>query len=310
MSRDTAKAISWLGRRISRPRRDADSSGAPEAVPAWPELPASAPRKVAPHVLRVEELTVDFGGQRALDHVSLQTRPRSVLGVIGPNGAGKTTLVDVMTGFVQPASGAVYVDDQAVTKLSPRRLAELGISRSFQSLELFESLTVLENLQVATEDRSWAAFAADLVRPRSLPLSSGAAVAIDDFALGTDLRAVPSSLAYGRRRLVAVARAVASEPSVLLLDEPASGLGETERRELAELIVYLAREREMSILLIEHDVEFVMQVCDEIVVLDHGSEIARGKPDEVRTNPVVIEAYLGTGSIDPATGFEEPKVVQ
>jgi sulfate-transporting ATPase len=294
MKKDFLRLRRWLPKRTkSRQTAAIDQNEEP--------LPLRSARSVAaivPRTLRVHQLTVEFGGHRALDSVSLEAKPATVLGVIGPNGAGKTTLVDVMTGFTRPRSGSVYLDDRDITKLSPRRRAEFGVGRSFQSLELFENLTVLENLLVASEAGSWSAYATDLLHPSVPRLANNAEAAVSDFRLTSDLTRTPRDLPYGRRRLIAVARAVAADPSVLLLDEPASGLGESEREELAILISYLSRQRGMAILLIEHDVEFVMQVCDEIVVLDHGCEIARGLPADIRNDENVVRAYLGTAAVE------------
>jgi sulfate-transporting ATPase len=216
-----------------------------------------------------------------------------VVGLIGPNGAGKTTLIDVVTGFTRQHSGTVTLDEQPIDRWSARRRARAGIARSFQSLELFEDLTVRDNLRTASDRRDPLAYLSDLVWPGDPPLSSTAIAAVREFGLEDDLDRRPSELPYGRRRLVGIARAVATKPSVLLLDEPAAGLDERETAELGDLVRRLAREWGLAVLLVEHDVSLVMSVCDRIVALDFGIVIAGGTPDEIRRNEAVVAAYLG-----------------
>jgi sulfate-transporting ATPase len=238
-------------------------------------------------------MTVRFGGVVALEDLTLDVVPGKVLGLIGPNGAGKTTAIDAITGFVRPAAGDVQLTGRSIRSLPVYRRSRAGDSRSFQSLELFEDLTVLENLRTASDERDWRAGLTGLVWPADPPLHSAAVAAIQEFGLGGDLHQKVSDLSFGRRRLVGIARAVATQPSVLLLDEPAAGLGETESRELAALVRRLADEWGIAVLVVEHDMTFVMGVCDELVVLDFGRVIGRGTPQAVRSDPAVISAYLG-----------------
>jgi branched-chain amino acid transport system ATP-binding protein len=247
-------------------------------------------------LLEVQGVTVRFGGLTALADVSATVADNEVVGVIGPNGAGKTTLFNVMCGFTRPDDGRLLWRDQPLRRIQPRQLAALGISRTLQGLGLFPHLTVLENVMVgATKDgRSgfWSAlFAlphsdADELRLREQALEVMSELGVDDVA-----DRLPGQLPYGVQKRVAMARALVSEPKLLLLDEPASGLSSEEMRELGELIRDL-RSR-MSVLLVEHHMDLVMQVCDRIVVLDFGRRIATGTPDEVRDDPQVLEAYLG-----------------
>jgi sulfate-transporting ATPase len=230
----------------------------------------------------------------ALEDVSLTVQPGKVTGLIGPNGAGKTTLIDGVTGFARPAAGRVRLDGRDLLGLAPHRRAKAGLSRSFQSLELFEDLTVYENLLTASDPEGFAAYATELVWPRRSALPGEVVAAVRLFGLEPHLGEIVSSLPYGLRRLVAIARAVAPQPSVLMLDEPAAGLSESETADLAQLVRRLADEWGMAVLVIEHDIQFVMTTCDDIVVLDFGRAISSGSRDVVRNDPAVIAAYLGT----------------
>ena len=229
----------------------------------------------------------------AVDGLSLEVHPGEIVGLIGPNGAGKTTAIDAITGFARINTGDVVLGDASLRRLSAYRRARAGVSRSFQSLELFEDLTVLENLRTASDQRDWLAGLTGLVWPADPPLHSAAVAAIREFGLEDDLHRTVTDLAFGRRRLVGIARAVATQPSILLLDEPAAGLGDAESAELAALVRRLADEWGIGILLVEHDMRFVMDVCDRIVVLDFGRTIGSGTPEEIRRDPAVVAAYLG-----------------
>jgi sulfate-transporting ATPase len=254
--------------------------------------------KVPPRTLTIEGLTVRYGAVVAVDDVSHQLRPGVVTGLIGPNGAGKTSLIDAISGFA-PAAGRVLIDDvdasneRDLSNLSPVRRARAGVARSFQSLELFEDSTVFENLSVAADPQDLRSYLYDLVRPVNPPFPPEVVRAITEFQLDHDLHRDVKDLSYGKRRLLAIARAVAMHPSVLLLDEPAAGLSGTESVELAEVVRRLAEDWGMAVLVVEHDMDFVMGVCDEVVVLDFGRLIASGPPAEVRSDPAVIAAYLG-----------------
>jgi sulfate-transporting ATPase len=259
-----------------------------------PEPTQSSMAKVEPMRLEVKNLTVKYGGTTAVDGVSLSVEPGQVIGLIGPNGAGKTSLIDAVTGFTRMAPGSsLELDGRDIGRLSPVRRARSGLGRSFQSLELFEDSTVLENLRAASDPRDIGSYLRDLVWPVDAPLPDTVLSAIREFDLEDDLDRLVEDLPYGRRRLLALARAVATQSSILLLDEPAAGLGNAETAELAHLVGRLAKEWGIAVLLVEHDMNFVMSVCDQLVVLDFGSTIATGKPTEVRNNPAVIAAYLG-----------------
>jgi sulfate-transporting ATPase len=248
---------------------------------------------VPPKALQVCDVTVRFGTTLALSDVTFRVAPGEVVGLIGPNGAGKTTLIDAVTGFVPLAGGDVAVDGASITGLPPERRARLGVSRSFQSLELFEDSTVLDNIRIACDDPGPASYVRDLVLPRNPDLPPEVVSIIQEFDLAGDLDTEVQSLPFGKRHLLALARAVASRPSILLLDEPAAGLSDAETMELVDIVRRLAADWGMAVLLIEHDMNFVMAVCDRLVVLDFGKVIATGTPDEIQHDPVVLAAYLG-----------------
>jgi sulfate-transporting ATPase len=252
-------------------------------------------------VLSVTGVTVRFGGVVALDDVTLTVRPGEVVGLIGPNGAGKTTLIDAITGYVRPTQGTVRLGELTLDGRPPHARARAGVSRSFQSLELFEDITVGENLLAASDRRDRAAYLTNLVKAGTSTLPPVAQAAVQEFQLQDALGRPPRDLPYGRRRLVGIARAVATNPRLLLLDEPAAGLGEYETSELGHLVQTLARQWELGILLVEHDIELVMSISDRIVVLDFGQKIAEGPPDVIRHDPAVVAAYLGEDSTDQPT---------
>jgi sulfate-transporting ATPase len=257
------------------------------------EIPEIERERVEPKTLRIKDLTVRYGAVVAVQGFSTTVEPGKVVGLIGPNGAGKTTVIDAVTGFTRPAEGTVELDGRDVTSRSASARARAGLSRSFQSLELFEDVTVLDNLRTASDPRDRISYVRDLIHPVDPPLHGATVAAIREFNLEADIDRVVEDLDYGRRRLLAIARAVAINPSVLLLDEPAAGLGQAESRELARLVRRLADEWGMAILLIEHDMDFVMSICDQVEVLDFGRPIASGPPSRVQSDPAVIAAYLG-----------------
>jgi sulfate-transporting ATPase len=294
-TRMTAK----LRARLRHPRRERVALHAAES-PA-----AIAREQVQPRTLELRDVSVRFGPVVALDQVNLTVSPGEVVGLIGPNGAGKTTLIDAATGFL-PFTGDVLLEGEALNRRSPRQRSLRGLTRSFQSLELFDDMSVGDNVRVASDPRSRAAFLLDLLRPGHPPLSAVARASIDEFQLNAVLDTMPSALPYAQRRLVAIARAVATSPSVLLLDEPAAGLDDTSTRELSALIRRLARDWGMGVLLIEHDVSMVMTTCDRIVALDFGRVIASGSPEDIRRNEAVVDAYLGTSHADAPVDAASP----
>jgi ABC-type branched-subunit amino acid transport system ATPase component/ABC-type branched-subunit amino acid transport system permease subunit len=280
-------------------RRPAGRKHVPGAAPSDQAVRTIPIRSGGDGALELKGVTVRFGGVTALDDVSFVVRPGEVVGLIGPNGAGKTTLVDVATGYVKATEGSVTLGNQTMTRWPAAKRSRLGLTRSFQSLELFEDLSVADNLKVASDRRDRLAYLTDLVRPGRSPFSSVTDAVIDEFQLTDVLEQSPEVLAYAQRHLVAIARAVASSPSVLLLDEPAAGLDQVSTRELGLLIRRLAAQWGMGVLLIEHNVPLVLETCDRIVVLDFGRVIAEGPPETIRKNNAVIAAYLGGDLMPP-----------
>jgi branched-chain amino acid transport system ATP-binding protein len=247
-------------------------------------------------VLDVSDVSVHFGGLTALDAVSLTVEPRQVLGVIGPNGAGKTTLLNVLCGFIRPDEGQVLLDGRRYHDLRPHRLAGLGIARTLQGVGLFASLSAVENVMVGADCRAAAGFwPALLGLPRSSRderrLRQEAVEALDRVGAGAAADQRPGELSYGMRKRVALARALAARPKLLLLDEPASGLAEDELAELGRLLRELAAET--SLVIVEHHMDLMMSVCDSLVVLDFGKVISRGSPAVIQADPAVTTAYLG-----------------
>jgi branched-chain amino acid transport system ATP-binding protein len=245
-------------------------------------------------LLEARRLTVTYGGLNANDEIDLTCEAGKLVGLIGPNGAGKTTFIDAITGFTPITSGNVTFDGTDLVGQRPDARAKLGLVRTFQSLELFEDLTVRDNLLVAADRPKWYSFLADVVRPGGGRNASVDPVemALGAMELGHLADTHPSELSHGQRKLIGVARALAARPKLLLLDEPAAGLDTKESQLLgAHLRSFL--DLDVSLFLIDHDMGLVLNVCDYIYVLDFGRVIAHGTPAQVRADPAVIAAYLG-----------------
>ena len=266
-----AAVIARAARRfVRRPQGVASSTSGPHHPVT--SLEALPPRNRVRMELR--DVTVRFGGVTALDCVSITVNPSETVGLIGPNGAGKTTLLDAATGFAQIASGTVLMNGTPVERWSPEKRARAGLGRSFQSVELFEDLTVRDNLLIAADRKSPSRYLTDLVHPGRPTDTAALEFAVTDFALRDVLDKLPRTLSHGTSRLVGIARAVVAEPAILFLDEPAAGLDSKERDELRSLIQRLNSQFGIAIVLVEHDVSFVMAVCSRVVVLDFGRQIA------------------------------------
>ena len=255
------------------------------------ESPTSAARRDPHAALEILDVSVRFGGINAVTDVSLSARAGQITGLIGPNGAGKTTTFNVITGLQDPTQGRVYVGDKEVSHLAPYKRARLGMARTFQRLEVFGSLTVFENVLAAAEfHHSWSD---DETPPRQV-----ASEIVERVGLSTVSEERVDALPTGLARLVELGRALATRPNLMLLDEVGSGLNHEETKALGDLMLELARDG-MAILLVEHDVELVMRVCDRIFVLDFGRLIASGTPEQIQKDPAVLAAYLGAEAETP-----------
>ena len=245
-------------------------------------------------LFHADGITVSFGALRALDDVSVAVEPGRVVGLIGPNGAGKTTLIDAVTGFT-PCGGRVMFAGRDLSTAPPHVRARAGLVRTWQSVELFDDLTVAENLQAVIHHQSVAGLLRDLVRPGRAQERSQADAVLDTVGIGELADRMPGELSHGQRMLVGVARALATGPGLVCMDEPAAGLDTKESVALGERLRTMA-ENGTAVLLVDHDMGLVLRCCDEIVVIEFGKVIARGAPAEIRTDAAVVAAYLGAAA--------------
>ncbi|WP_456470480.1 ABC transporter ATP-binding protein [Caminibacter sp.] len=249
-------------------------------------------------MLKVDKVTKQFGGVIAIKDVSFEVKPLEIFALVGPNGAGKTTLFNIITGVLKPTSGHIYFKEEEITGLSPVKIVQKGIARTFQNIRLFKSMTVLENVLIGFENHyEYNFFEAVFRFPRFFKeekIYKEKAMEILEF-LKIDKFAnyEATSLSYGNQRKVEIARALATEPDLLLLDEPAAGMNPKETDELADTVFKLRSEKEKTILFIEHDMKFVQKIADRVMVLDYGKTIFEGKPADMMKDETVIKAYLG-----------------
>lgn len=254
-------------------------------------------------LLEVKNLTKNYGGLVAVNNFELELEKNELVGLIGPNGAGKTTVFNLLTGVHPPTEGSIRLQQDNVYTHSlvgkkPYDIAKLGLARTFQNIRLFDNLTVLDNIKIAMHNRMQYTIAEGLLRlPRFWKEEANSTEEclelLDVFDMKDSAYIQAKNLPYGQQRKLEIARAMATEPSVLLLDEPAAGMNPSETIGLMETIKFIRDKFDMTILLIEHDMHLVMNICERIIVIDYGKIIAKGKPEEIKTNPDVIKAYLG-----------------
>jgi len=254
-------------------------------------------------ILDVQRMTMDFGGLRAVDSVDLQVHPDEIVALIGPNGAGKTTFFNCITGIYVPTAGDIYVltrnkERKRINGYKPNKVTELGMARTFQNIRLFPNMTVLENVMIGRHPRTRSWILGAIFRPKSTRQEEQEIIdysyhLLQKVGLEKYVNELAMNLPYGAQRRLEIARAMATEPVLLLLDEPAAGMNPQETAELKELIQQIRDEEKIAILLIEHDMKFVQKVCNRVIVLDYGKTIFEGTPKEMLEDKEVIKAYLG-----------------
>ncbi|MCP4721266.1 MAG: ABC transporter ATP-binding protein, partial [Desulfobacteraceae bacterium] len=254
-------------------------------------------------ILNVKNLTMNFGGLKALDDVNIAVEKGEIAALIGPNGAGKTTFFNCITGIYEPSQGYVAITPPGepthkLKGLKPNQVTEKGLARTFQNIRLFHGMTVLENVMIGRHCRMKSGILGAMLRPASQKNEEKKAIAdsyeiLEKIGLEQYVNDNAINLPYGAQRRLEIARALATDPVILLLDEPAAGMNPQETKELDDLIIWLRDNEDLSILLIEHDMKLVMSLSDRIHVVDYGKKIAEGTPEEVKSNPEVIKAYLG-----------------
>jgi branched-chain amino acid transport system ATP-binding protein len=250
------------------------------------------------HPLEVQDIHLSFGGVKALDGVSFNVRNGEILTIIGPNGAGKTCLMNCISGFYRPQKGKIFFEGKEITKMPPYKIAELGISRTFQNIELYTGLSSLDNLMAARHifmkrGALSACLFFGLTRREEIGHRRMVEDIIDLLELEPIRKKLVSLLPYGQRKRVELGRALAAEPKLLLLDEPMTGMNVEEKEDMARFVLDISELKRIPIILVEHDMEVVMDISDRVIVLDFGHKLVEGLPNEVKNNPEVIRAYLG-----------------
>lgn len=249
-------------------------------------------------VLSVKDLKMQFGGLVAVDNVNFSLKSGQIAAIIGPNGAGKTTIFNCISGFYKPTAGEIWLGDDNITGLSSHTIAQKGLMRTFQNIRLFKDMTVLENLLVAQHNQLNSKYISGLLRLPSFKAAERRALTsavkwLEIFGLNEFANREAGNLSYGQQRRLEIARCMITEPKIIILDEPAAGLNPQETQALIELIRLLRDEHRVSVILIEHDMNLVMNISENILVVEYGRPIAEGSPEEIRNNPEVIKAYLG-----------------
>jgi len=257
-------------------------------------------------ILETKNLTMQFGGLTAVDNINFKVNPKEIVALIGPNGAGKTTFFNCVTGVYTPSSGDVLIstegkNQQRINGLKPNKVTEKGLARTFQNIRLFQNMTVLENVMIGRHSKLKSGILGAVLRTKAT-VAEEKKVVQDSYEIlvevGLDkfVNELAKNLPYGAQRRLEIARAMATEPALLLLDEPAAGMNPHETKELDEMIIHIRDSKQISILLIEHDMSLVMSISENIFVVDYGKLIAQGSPNEIKNNPEVIKAYLGDDS--------------
>ncbi len=257
-------------------------------------------------ILETKNLTMQFGGLTAVDNINFKVNPREIVALIGPNGAGKTTFFNCVTGVYTPSSGDVLIstegkNQQRINGLKPNKVTEKGLARTFQNIRLFQNMTVLENVMIGRHSKLKAGLLGAVLRTKATIEEEKRVIQesydiLVEVGLDKFVNELAKNLPYGAQRRLEIARAMATEPALLLLDEPAAGMNPHETKELDEMIINIRDSKQISILLIEHDMSLVMSISEKIFVVDYGKLIAQGSPDEIKNNPEVIKAYLGDDS--------------